>query len=230
MATCKYCETGGILQATDRNGLCKRCAFPVLSDIQQRARIMEDSIRLAQDGKTLATRLSRHELLMDQLGYLREYEDKGITTLSPAPSELVTRMKGYRDTIITEEIVKIADRAKKKAELTASPSSKFNVLAKALLTAQDILEVEGKTLGDDSSAIELRLLMHRSKIEGYITEARKAEFKGNAKKAIDQYQEALFYIHNDDIDDDVQRELINNIESRLSALTGEAKPALAKPV
>ena len=53
---------------------------------------------------------------------------------------------------------------------------------------------------------------------GYLEAARKAEFKGNVKKAIDQYQEALFFIRNDDIDDTQQRFEINEIETKLTEL------------
>jgi len=204
----------------DRNGLCKRCAYPVISDIQQRARIIDDCVRLAQEGKTYATRLSRHELLIEQLELLLVYERKGIPTLSPNPSELIERMGGYRGTIVAEEIEKIADKAKKQAELTANVTPKFNALTKALLKVQEILDVEGQSISEHHTAIELRLLMHKAKIEGFVTEARKAEFKGNSKRAIDQYKEALFYIKNDDIDDDLQIELITNIESKLSELEG----------
>lgn len=228
MAKCRYCEKGGLFQSVDNNGLCNKCAYPVISDIQQRARIIDDSIKLAQEGKTFATRLSRHELLIEQLEQLLVYEKRGIPTLSPAPSELIQRMSGYRGTIVGQEIEQIAEKAKKQAELAASVSAKFNALAKAFLRVQEIIEGEGQSLSDHRTAIELRLLMHKSKIEGYITEARKAEFKGNAKKAIDQYQEALFYIQNDDIDDSMQSELITNVAAKLSELTGVPERNLIK--
>lgn len=226
MAKCKYCATGGIFHSVDKNGLCNKCAYPVLSDIQQRARIIDDCVRLAQDGKTLATRLSRHELLIEQLQHLLAYEKKGINILSPEPSELIRRMQSYRVTIVDEEIEKIADKAKKKAELSSSVATKFNTLSKALLKVQEILGLEKRPINQHQTATELRLLMHKSKVEGFVTEARKAEFKGNVKKAIDQYQEALFYIKNDDIDDSLQVELITNIELKLQELTRET---LSKP-
>lgn len=37
------------------------------------------------------------------------------------------------------------------------------------------------------------------------------------KKAIDQYQKALFYIGDDDVDDTLQSNLINQVKDRLDA-------------
>jgi len=47
----------------------------------------------------------------------------------------------------------------------------------------------------------------------YLEEAGKAEFKGNLKKALDQYQEALYFLKNDDVDDILQSKEIASIES-----------------
>ena len=219
MAKCKFCLKGGFFQSVDNNGLCDKCAYPVISDIQQRARISEDCIKLTEEGKTFGTRTSRHQLLIEHLDHLLVYELKGIPTISPRPSELLNKFGKYRGQIVSEEINAIADKAKKQAELTASVASKFNVLAKSLLKVQEILDSEGEIENNNETAIELRSLMHKAKIEGYTTEARKAEFKGNAKKALDQYQEALFYIENDEIDDELQSEEKMGIKLKISELS-----------
>lgn len=51
-------------------------------------------------------------------------------------------------------------------------------------------------------------------------EAQKAEFRGNSKKAIDRYQEALYTVLHDKTDDSEQRELIATITTRITALGG----------
>lgn len=49
--------------------------------------------------------------------------------------------------------------------------------------------------------------------------ARKAEFKGQKKKALDQCQDALYFLYNDEIDDSLQAEKIVEIEAKISELS-----------
>ena len=65
MAKCKFCLKGGVFQSVESNGLCEKCAYPVISDIQQRARISEDCIKLAEEGKTFETRTVCRQNLLD---------------------------------------------------------------------------------------------------------------------------------------------------------------------
>ena len=66
--------------------------------------------------------------------------------------------------------------------------------------------------------LELKSLIHKTKLDKFLEAAKKAEFKGNKKKAIDQYQEALYFIRNDDVPDDQQGQYIEKIESKLKEL------------
>jgi len=124
-----------------------------------------------------------------------------------------------RGETITNEVNEIYTKSVNQADVAATPLSQYNALSKGFLKVQEILDANN---GDDHNfeqLLRLKLLMHKAKIEGYINEAKKAEFKGNTKKAIDQYQEALFYIENDDVDDSLQSDLINQVKERLAALS-----------
>ena len=219
MAKCNYCSKKGFFLGVDENSLCNKCSPFVVSDIENRARIVSESLKLAQTGKTFSTRISRIDVLISNLDVLLTYEVKDIPTISPKPSELLKDIKLLRRDTITNEVNEIFTKSVNQADVAATPTSEYNALSKGFLKVQEILDVNN---GDDHNfeqLLRLKLLMHKAKIEGYISEARKAEFKGNAKKAIDQYQEALFYIENDDVDDSLQSDLLNQVKERLAALT-----------
>jgi hypothetical protein len=188
-------------------------------DIKQHAAIMNDSMKLAHDGKTFATRLSRCDILIQHCEKLLKYEQKGIPTTTPLPSKIISDFKPYRDEIILEEAKKAADKAKSQAEVAATPTSKSSALGRGLLKVQEIKENSSDPSSIQEIESELKSLMHQSKLDGFLDAAKKAEFKGNKKKAIDQYQEALYFIKNDDLPDEQQIQEINEIESKIKELS-----------
>ena len=209
MAKCNYCLKKGFFLSVDKNNLCNECSPSVLSQIENRARIVSESLKLAQTGKTFSTRISRIDVLIDNLDKLQAYEAKNIPTITPTPSLLIQDIRVLRQETITNEINELYTKSVNQAEVAATPTSEYNALSKGFLKVQEILDGYNGEDRDFEQLLRLKLLMHKAKIEGYINEARKAEFKGNTKKAIDQYQEALFYIENDDVDDTLQSDLIN---------------------
>jgi len=183
---------------------------------------MSDSLKLAREGKTFSTRISRCDLLLEHAEHLLEYERKGIPTLTPLPSELIEEFKRYRGELVLEEAMQVAEKAKAKAEVAATATSKQNALGAGLLKVREIMQNNEDVIAIGGIELELKTLMRKAKLDGFLEAAKKAEFKGNKKKAIDQYQEALYFIRNDDVPDDQQNEEIRQIEAKLKDL-GAAK-------
>jgi hypothetical protein len=120
--------------------------------------------------------------------------------------------------LILEEAQQVVQKAKAKSEVASTITGKHNALASGLLKAQEIIRNSSDASLGEELERGFKYLMHRVKLDGFLEAAKKAEFKGNNKKAIDQYQEALFLIRNDDIPDDQQRVEIQQIEAKLSEL------------
>lgn len=191
MAQCKWCKKKGFFRSVDSNGLCTSCAPGILFDIQQRFRIVNDCMRLAQDGKTFKTRYSRCNLLLEHAEQLLKYEKQGIGTISPSPSAILKEFGTIKENIVSDELRSILNNAKSKAEVASTVRSKQSALSKGILKARELPVDEF-----DVSEIEKELnneILH-VKLNGFEEAARKAEFKGNTKKAIEQYEEALFLL------------------------------------
>lgn len=221
MPRCNQCEKKGFFLSLDERGLCGECSPLVAMDIQQRVRIMDDSKRLASEGKTFTTRFSRFQLLIEQLEHLLEYEKRNISTLTPSPSKLLDDLRGYEHKIISEETAKVSEKAKKQAQVAINTTAKFNLLAKASLKVQEIYSAAEQKKGEQQAVNELQELMHRVKLDGYLESAEKARFKGNIKKAIDQYKEALFYAMSIDLPDNQTKIYVDDVRKNISELEGE---------
>lgn len=218
MARCKWCDKRGIFLSVDPNGLCRDCQY-LIEEIQSRARVLEQSMQLAEKGKTFGTRLSRCELVIEHAKYLVAFERKGVPTVSPSPSQILDEFRSHRTHLIVSEAEIVVEKAFEKSSLASTVNAKERALAAGVLKLREVTQGLKKHSLVKPMEDRLRQEIHRVNLDGYLDAARKAEFKGNIKKAIDQYQEALYFIRNDDIDDAQQQSSIREIEVKLEELS-----------
>jgi len=218
MAQCKMCGQKGLLLSVSANGLCKSCEPIVVMDVQQRGRIMQDCMKLVAESKNMETRLSRCDLLVEHAQFLLEYEHKGIPTISPLPSELLTEYNAMRDQIVLEGVTAEVEKALAKAEIVATSRTSINETNKALFKIREGRQELRDQAKLDQLEARVRRFSHETQLNAYLEAARKAEFKEQKKKALDQYQEALYFLRSDEIDDSLQAEKIGEIEAKISEL------------
>lgn len=219
MAQCKMCGQKGFFLVVSANGLCNSCEPIVVMDVEQRGRIINDCVELVAESKNMKTRLSRCDLLVEHAQALLEYEQKGIPTISPPPSELLTEYTPMRNQIVLEGVTAEVEKALAKAEIAATSRTSINEANKALLKIRDgKQELHDQTKLDQLEA-RVRRFLHQTQLNAYLEAARKAEFKGQKKKALDQYLEALYFLRNDEIDDSLQAEKISELEAKISELS-----------
>jgi len=167
----------------------------------------------------MKTRLSRCDLLIEHAQALLEHEHKGIPTVSPSASQLLSEYTAMRDQIVLEGVTAEVEKALAKAEISATPRTSINEANKALLKIQEgKQELRDKAKLDQLEA-RVQRFSHETQLNAYLEAARKAEFKGQKKKALDQYQEALYFLRSDEIDDSLQVEKIGEIEAKISDLS-----------
>lgn len=103
---------------------------------------------------------------------------------------------------VEAEIPAVARKAQEKASLAATPRTKERALATAVLKVEEVAEAAGASDGIEAPHVEqLHREILRVMLDGFLEVARKAEFKGDTKKAVDPYLEALFFLRDDDVDD-----------------------------
>lgn len=245
MAQCERCKKKGFFVFVNANGLCKSCAAQsqcrlcekwtthlITShgicydcqdifemDVTQRLRIMNDCEKLVDNSKNMNTRLSRCDLLLEHAQALLKYEKKKIPTIEPYPSQYLKEYTAKRNQIILEGVTEVVEKALAKAKIGTTPSTSITQANKALVEIQEKKQKLPDSSKLDQLESQVRKFIHETRLNAYLEAARKAEFKGQKKKVLDQYQEALYFLRNDEIDDSVQVEEIKKIEAKISDLS-----------
>ena len=222
MATCRWCAQGGIFRAVDRNGLCSNCARPVLLSIQSISRVVDESLRLARTGKTLSTRLSRWQIVIERAENLVEYEERGISTITPLPSQLIVAAKLELARAASEGLREEMRSAESKAGLAATAAARLNAIAKVVQLAEQVNREYGDVDGVEDAVDEIEKQARRRhrevQLENLVDAANKAKFKGQTRKAIDGYREVLYLLKNDEVPDDNQAAEIAALEELVAEL------------
>lgn len=200
-------------------GLCDSCYPAYVNEVRQRFRIITDCIRLIDESKKTETRLSGCDLLVEHAEALRIYEEKGIPTITPSPSQLVNDYTRMRDKIILDGARDEVDKALAKAKVAATAKTSITAANKALLNIREAREELGDHPVLKQHESRIRRFTHETQLNDFLEKAKKAEFKGNKKKALDQYQEALYFLKTDEVDDSLQKEHIKEIEAKIKDLS-----------
>lgn len=220
MAKCKYCGKNGLFVFVNQDGLCKNCQLIIVGDVNQRFRIINDSMKLIEESKNLKTRLGRCDTLIEHARELTRYENLGINTITPSPSDLVSAYLARKDEIIVDNIEQYLIMAETKVEIADTSRKKINEYNKVLLEIEDVKTELTDKERLNKLQLEIKTKVHKIQFDSYLDAAKKAEFKGQKKKAIDQFQEALYFIKTDNVDDSLQKEWIDKLEKKISELSG----------
>lgn len=221
MATCKLCDNSGWFFKVDKDGLCRTCAPIWSSTVAQAVRVINESLEIARGTKSLGTLISRSRLAIEQCRTLRRYEQRGLTSTDPAPSQFLNHLEAEREKALLEwldaEIIKV--RAKSQAATT--PAAKTRPFSKLLEAFTDIYAEL-----DDVTKIETRELMIRHEMDALrldieLDKAERLAFKGQRKRALDAYLDALYLLRKDSIPDNRQQAEVSRIESKIRELGGE---------
>jgi hypothetical protein len=190
----------------------------VAMQVAQAARVIKESNDIINKSKNTATRLSRCDTIIEIVEKLRYLETKGIPTIDPSPSKLVEIFTKERDAILYEGTKDEVERLVQKAELATSPKARLNNANSALLKIIDAKKETKDLSRFDDLEKRMKLYIHKIQLQSFLDAADKAEFKGDKKKALDQYQEALYFLRADQIDDELQQKEIKQIEAKIKNL------------
>lgn len=218
MARCKYCAKSGFFMSTDALGLCQICSATFRSEVFQKARIISESGSIIDRGKKLDTRLARCDLIIQLAEDLSRYETRGIWNLDFSPTSLRNSFIKKREELLIEDANAAATMAIEKSRHSSSAKTAIGLLSKAIIRIEGYIKEVQNTAPLLDNCDQLRAEAHRTQLCDFVNSAKKAEFKGNKKKAIDQYKEALYFLLNDDVPDERQEKAIRWLRNKVAEL------------
>lgn len=219
MATCVWCGKKGFFVLVNNEGFCKNCE-DVHMVVKRHLEIIQESQKIVLSSKNINTKLSRLDVIIDNAKSISKYEEKIPGIVSPSTSEIIRVCLSDKKEIILESVYSTVSKHQNKAELAVTLKSKINELNKILLKLNEAKSILGE-YPQKLIIIErsIRSEIHKIKLNNIIEAAKKAEFKGQVKKAIDQYQEALYFLKTDDVDDSSQKQSIAEVEKKIAELS-----------
>lgn len=222
MGTCKWCGTSGLLVKVSDHGMCNRCDSTQLPLLEQGVEIIQDSLRQLESEKSNKGRIGRFQDIVRVSRELLPYEERGIPTCSPPPSELIPHFLEKRAELLTHQVSSEVGRIMSRAKSKPTPRSALTEAGKAMEKIQEIRDAyQVEYSGLDELEESVRRFLHETELKGYLTEAEKAESGGNKEKAIGQYQEALSLLANDTLEEELQVDQVKEIEEKIRALQSE---------
>lgn len=186
-------------------------------EVNRSLQIVNDSIELINSSKNWSTKSSRIDLivkiyedLIKRFGRYREAEDFRKSLELAKQEQAVIHVQAVKEPV---------RECLKKAEDATTATQKVNACTKALSIIEKAKEdpLAGPEMLD---SLRETVLLARSQFQqdGHLKKAEKHEFKGQQGKALDAYQEALWHLLNDDIDDAKQEESIKLLQAKINEL------------
>lgn len=215
MATCKICRRDGLFLSVNQHGLCSTCNTGLAIEAESRLRVLNESVKIIESTKNLATRLSRCNVVIEQAQALIKYENLGIPVITPPPSKIAQTYLDNKLIFVKEGLLEDSRQALEKAKLASTTNAKVTALSKVVLKIMDYKREYTNVKDLEIMENGLRKAIQEIQLSAFLDDAKKAEFKGNKKKALDKYYEALYFLQHDDVDDALQRDSINNIEAKI---------------
>ncbi len=218
MAQCSYCKHKSIFLGIDQHGLCKKCRPVVIAIISRHLDIIEESFGIVENTKNFKTKMGRLDTIEKSFNILQhEYITKGITINNFDSNEIINYIEEVhelRAIAVEEEVIKQTQKHMDKAKLVKTATSKVNNANKALLVLKQFQDDYG--YANPYKLEEIGLFIFESQLNEIRTKAEKEEFKGNNKKALDLYLDALFFIKNENVKG--QEAVIKNINDKVEVL------------
>jgi hypothetical protein len=196
--------------------------------VPRRVQIVQESFGIIRKSTNTKTQLSRCKLMLEMLNDLLPYSDMGIPMFQVPVRSLISSVEEMRIAIVKEGTEKQAEAHLLKAESAATKATKVTAATRAL---QEVQAAKAE-LGDDEELLELEIrvkeFLHSTNLNAFLDTARKHEFKGNKKKALSEYQEALYFLLTDEIDDAQQQEIIAEVKGKIEQLSKELGTEVTK--
>lgn len=218
MSKCKWCEQKSIFLMVDEFGLCNNCSQGIRVEYNSRMKVVRESLAIMQSSKNIDTIASRYSIIMEHVQRFKEFEAKGLIIDGFVRTETFDNLWEGKDLLIFQNVQKEIDNLVEKAKSTTTPKTQINIFTKALVLIDHAKELTTNDTPLEKAREQTAGVIHQIQLETHLEEAKKAEFKGGYKKALDSYLDALYFLRNDGIDDAEQYKIIDPIEEKISEL------------
>jgi hypothetical protein len=219
MAKCLKCGKNGVFLKVIEGKLCESCYAEYVSVARRNGEILHESIAIINKSSNPETVLSRVGVAQAAAEAIAPYARMGIATaLRLQALEALPQLQEFPNKVLRALLSEERPKARAKSNAAKTRAGKIGPYQKLLDKLYKIQHHYDDMTLFETLEREVLQEMDQVHIEALMLEAEKEEFKGNTRKALDKYKDALFEIRKDRIDDDLQRSLIERIEGCIGRL------------
>ena len=158
-------------------------------------------------------------VLTEHLTVIAKYESEGVSLMTPPANELLSRYTDKRKLLIEKDIKEQISAIYNKTSTFLSTKSKITetnkILTKIMAWRSEYSNENIEARLDDEEKAAAKIV-HDLQLSAYLEEADKAIFMNQKSKALNKFQEALYFIKTDKIPDDYQSKTIAEIEKKIA--------------
>lgn len=214
------CNKSGFFLSVSPQGLCSSCVNHIKIEIQQRLRIIGDSHNIIGKSKNIEIIISRCDLLIENLKELSKYDKYKIVEMNFGNS--AQSYEVLKEELILKNLKTSYDSIKEKLLTLSTTNAEVNQLNKLKVEVQKYYHLIQRNAGDiNQLIIVIDKEISKVQFDDFIYKAKKNEFKGNKKKALDYYYEALYLLKTDKVEDNEQLTQIREVQNKIKELGGE---------
>ncbi len=186
--------------------------------INRSLEVITESVHFAINSKDMGTRLSRIDVAISVADELvNDYPE-----IDEFSSQLVS-LKDYRLELHMENIGNKINKHLDRSNAAKTSAAKINNASKALAEIEEGFRNEYVDKSKlEKCKISIEDYIHQVQIDDLREKAERLEFRGQYSKAAAAYQDALFFIHRDNVDDSLQEEEISEFERKIEAMQNSA--------
>jgi hypothetical protein len=183
--------------------------------IARHVEIIEESNEILMKTKNFKTKIGRIETIKSNVDILEnEYLSKGIVIKGIHTDQIMSELNDMFNLSVEEEALRQSQKHMDKARVVKTATAKINNANKSLLVLKDFKDEYGYE--NPEMIKEIGFFIFESQLNEYITKAEKEEFKGNHKKSLDAYLDALFFVENEKVSN--QEMTIRNLNEKIKTI------------
>lgn len=201
IGNCKICGqpySARSSRKVDDKVICSKCHREMVTYCNSRTRKINKAQDEIEDSKSLKNNLNNFNIIIKNTNELSKYTNLGFNIFNPEPSDIIENWNNDKDKIILDGLEADFKEGIKRSKIATTSNSKITPFKKILANIDEIEnEIKNKEKLDKFK-LKIKELKYEIQIDNFIEDAKKEQFKGNNKKAINKYKEALYILKNMD--------------------------------
>ncbi len=217
---CKYCACAGWFFHLSKEGLCATCEHLVGLEVEQRERAIADSQKAAETTLNPHSKITKMDLVVENLDALAKFEKRGIPTSKISALERLGQSREKLDKLVLRTAKAELRGVFKKVRRTGGPEAKIKLLSDFRLKLAAFCT--RKDLPEDLRLLNLRIrdAIYRIRLNVFLDLAKEAEKASQPPAAADDYKEALKFLKGDP----TQTEQMARLEAKILGLAPTKAP------